>query len=402
MVLTLSNNQARRLFLDRHALMEAPSGPAKGAALADLVHRLGFVQVDSVNTFARAHDLILWSRRQSYRPESLRWINDRGRATFEHWTHDASKIPMAFYPMWRMRFDRDRARLHAKWKDWHGQGFHAEIDKVLAHVRDHGACCTTDLAEDEAEKSTGWWDWRPSKVALEYLWRAGDLAVTKRQGFRKFYDLSERVIPPEYLNARMTDEEIVDWGCSAALDRLGFATSGELAAFFDLVRPQDAKAWAAQALADGRLVEVDVTCVDGRVRRSLAWPDVGDRMADLPDPSPRVRILSPFDPALRDRNRAERLFGFHYRIEIFVPAPKRRYGYYVFPVMEGARLIGRIDMAREGEVLAVRAFWPENKVRMGQGRVARLTAELERAARFGGCGALRFSDGWLKDTLPAN
>jgi uncharacterized protein YcaQ len=396
-VLTLSNDDARRLFLHRHALIEPPTGPAKGAALAELVQRLGFVQVDSVNTFARAHDLTLWSRRQSYRPESLRWINDRGRETFEHWTHDASKIPMAFYPMWRMRFERDRARLHSKWKDWHGQGFHSEIDKVLAHVRDNGACCTTDLAEDEAEKSTGWWDWRPSKVALEYLWRAGDLAVTKRQGFRKFYDLSERVIPAEYLNARHDDDEIIDWGCAAALDRLGFATSGELAAFFDLVRPQDAKAWVAEALADGRVIEVNITGANGQVRQSVAWPDIETSVTEIAEPSPRVRILSPFDPALRDRKRAERLFGFHYRIEIFVPAPKRRYGYYVFPVMEGTRLIGRIDMARETDVLAVRAFWPEMGVRMGQGRVARLQAELDRAAKFGGCGALRYSDGWLRD-----
>ena len=402
MALTLSNERARRLFLHRHALIEPPTGPSKGAALADLIHRLGFVQVDSVNTFARAHDLILWSRRQSYRPESLRWINDRGRATFEHWTHDASKIPMDFYSMWRMRFERDRARLHGRWKDWHGGSFHSEIDKVLAHVADNGPCCTTDLAEDEAEKSTGWWDWRPSKVALEYLWRAGDLAVTKRQGFRKFYDLSERVIPAEHLNARVPDAEIIDWACAAALDRLGFATSGELAAFFDLVRPQDAKDWVARALVEGRVVEVDVECVDGRLRRSVAWPDVEAQVAETPEPGPRVRVLSPFDPALRDRNRAERLFGFHYRIEIFVPAPRRRYGYYVFPVMEGTRLIGRIDMAREGDVLVVRAFWPEAGVRMGQGRLARLTQELERAARFGGCGALHFGDGWLKDTLPAD
>ncbi|MEJ6389233.1 winged helix-turn-helix domain-containing protein [Gymnodinialimonas ulvae] len=398
----LSNAAARKLFLHRHALIEPPAGPAKGAALSELVQRLGFVQVDSVNTFARAHDLILWSRRQSYRPEGLRWINDRARTTFEHWTHDASIIPMEFYPMWRMRFDRDRARLHGKWKDWHGQGFHAEIDKVLVHVADNGPCCTTDLADDTAEKSTGWWDWRPSKVALEYLWRSGDLAVAKRRGFRKFYDLAERVIPAERLNARFTDAEIIDWGCAAALDRLGFATSGELAAFFDLVRPQDAKAWVTQALAEGRVVEVDVVCVDGRTRRSIAWPAIERHLAETPDPGRRVRILSPFDPALRDRNRAERLFGFHYRIEIFVPAPKRRYGYYVFPVMEGTDLIGRIDMARQGDELSVRAFWPENKVRMGRGRVERLTSEIERAARFGGCGALRFSDGWLRDALPVD
>lgn len=395
----LSNDQARRLFLARHGLMEPPSGGAKGGALAELVNGLGFVQVDSVNTFARAHDLILWSRRQTYRPESLRWINDRSRATFEHWTHDASIIPMEFYPMWRMRFERDRGRLHSKWKDWHGQGFHPEIDKVLAQVADGGACCSSDMEDERVEKSTGWWDWKPSKVALEYLWRSGELAVTKRSGFRKFYDLSERVIPPEYLNARLSDAEIVEWACAAALDRLGFATSGELAAFFDLIRPDDAKAWVAQAVAGGRVVAVDVTCADGQLRRSIMWPKDLETLNELPEASPRIRVLSPFDPALRDRKRAERLFGFHYRIEIFVPAPKRRYGYYVFPVMEGTRLIGRIDMARGEEALCIRAFWAEPGVRMGAGRVARLTAELDRAARFASTGEVRLAPDWLRGPI---
>ncbi len=269
---TLDNATARQLFLARHGLMEPPSGSAKGQALADLIEGLGFVQVDSVNTFARAHDLILWSRRQTYKPESLRWVNDRARATFEHWTHDASIVPMTFYPMWRMRFERDRGRLHSKWKDWHGAGFHPEIDKVLRHVADTGVCCTSDLEDDRASKSTGWWDWRPSKVALEYLWRSGELSVTKRQGFRKFYDLSERVIPPEHLNTHRTDEEIIDWACTAALDRLGFATSGELAAFFDLIRPTDAKAWVLRALGEGRVTEVEIEGADGRTRRSVMWP----------------------------------------------------------------------------------------------------------------------------------
>jgi uncharacterized protein YcaQ len=134
--------------------------------------------------------------------------------------------------------------------------------------------------------------------------------------------------------------------------------------------------------------------VDGKLRRSVAWPDMMDEV--VAHPAPRLRMVSPFDPALRDRKRAERLFGFEYRIEIFVPAPKRKYGYYVFPVMEGDRMIGRIDMKRDDGALVVRAFWPERGVRMGTGRVQALTQELERAASFGGCGALEFSEDWIR------
>ena len=219
----------------------------------------------------------------------------------------------------------------------------------------------------------------------------------RREGFTKVYDLTERVIPAEHLNRRHHLEETIDWCCAGALDRLGVATSGELAAFWDHLAPAETKAWCAAALADGRIIAIDVAGVDGKLRRSFAWPDIMDT-AVIP-PVPRVRILSPFDPALRDRKRAERLFGFSYRIEIFVPAAQRRYGYYVFPVMEGARMIGRIDMKRESGVLAVRAFWPEAGVRMGAGRVAALRKELERAALFGGCNDVTFAADWER---PAN
>ena len=136
---------------------------------------------------------------------------------------------------------------------------------------------------------------------------------------------------------------------------------------------------------------------DGALRRSFARPGLADEAVNIPEPPNRIRILSPFDPALRDRKRAERLFGFFYRIEVFVPEPKRQYGYYVFPVMERDRLIGRIDAKclRGENALAIRAFWPEPGIRMGAGRLARLEAELTRLGQFTTCRELRFADGWL-------
>lgn len=388
----LSNQAARHLFLARHGLAARPSGQGKGADLKGVIDNLGFVQLDSVNTFARAHDMILWSRRQQYRPKALQHLLHRDRQVFEHWTHDAAVVPIESFAHWRLRFARDAERMEGRWKEWRRGDFTAKIDDVLRQIADHGCCTSGQVGTDESRGSGGWWDWHPSKTALEYLWRSGQVSVVRRDGFTKVYDLTERVIPEEHLNRRHHPEETIDWCCAGALDRLGFATSGELAAFWDHVTPAEAKAWCAAALADKRIVEIDVTGVDGKLRRSFAWPDVMDE--DTPTPVPRVRILSPFDPALRDRKRAERLFGFSYRIEIFVPAPKRRYGYYVFPVMEGDRMIGRIDMRREGGVLAVRAFWPEAGIRMGAGRTAALRKELERAAFFGHCGELSFAEGW--------
>ncbi len=386
----LSNRAARHLFLHKHELSSRPSGAGKGADLKSLIDDLGFVQLDSVNTFARAHDLVLWSRKQQYRPKALQHLLQRDRQMFEHWTHDAAIIPIESFAHWRLRFARDEARLAGRWQNDRRDDFHSKIDEVLRRISDDGACTSGQVGEDESRGSGGWWDWHPSKTALEYLWRSGQLSVVRRDGFTKVYDLTERVIPAEHLNRRHHPDETIDWCCSGALDRLGFATSGELAAFWDHVTPAEAKDWCRAALADRRIIEIDVIGADGKPRRSFARPDVME--ADTPAPSPRIRVLSPFDPALRDRKRAERLFGFYYRIEIFVPAPKRQYGYYVFPVMEGDKLIGRIDMKRDNGVLAVRAFWPEPGVRMGLGRVEKMRATLESAAQFGGCDRLEFSE----------
>ncbi len=372
----------------------APSGAGKGADLAGVIGDLGFVQLDSVNTFARAHDLILWSRRQQYRPPALQNALALDRSVFEHWTHDAAAIDMELYPYWRLKFQRDAARLSSRWKEWRRDDFMSKIDEVLRQVSDHGCCTSGDVGLGEERGKGGWWDWHPSKTALEYLWRSGQLSVARREGFRKVYDLTERVIPPEQLNTFRSEAETVDWACGAALDKLGFATTGELAAFWDIVTPAEAKAWGNAAVANGSACWVDVTSADGSMRRSLARQDLMDTIPS--GPQKRVRILSPFDPALRDRKRAERLFGFFYRIEIFVPAAKRQYGYYVFPVMEGDQLIGRIDMKREGDILNVRAFWPEAGVKMGAGRLSRLDAELSRAARFGGCAEVAFAVDWRK------
>lgn len=394
----LDNPAARRLFLHRHGLGAGQSGPGRGEDLAGVIRDLGFVQVDSVNTLARAHDLILWTRRQQYRPEALGRLSLGERQVFEHWTHDAAVIPVEFFAHWRHRFDRDRSHLAARWREWRRDGFVDRIEDVLRHVQAEGECRSSDVGADEERKSGGWWDWHPSKTALEYLWRVGELSVVRRDGFQKVYDLTERVIPERH-RAAVTDlDQTIDWACNAALDRLGFATPGELADFWALVSRDEARDWCARALADGRLIEADIEAADGTRRPTLIRPQVlAETVADLPG---RVRILSPFDPALRDRKRAERLLGFRYRIEIFVPAARRQYGYYVFPVMEGDRMIGRIDLKadRAAGAVDVTAFWPEPGVAMGKGRIQRLGAELERMARFAGCEDLRLAPGWLRET----
>lgn len=395
----LTNTAARRLFLDAHALIEAPTGAASGAALHSLIDRIGFVQVDSINTVERAHHMILFARRQTYQPAALARLLERDRSLWEHWTHDASILPAAVFPHWAHRFARDRTRLVARWQGWQRAGFETKFDEVLARVADHGPVTSAEVGIGEARGKGGWWDWHPSKAALEYLWRVGALSVTRRDSFRKVYDLTERVLKPEHRSPQMTEGQTVDWACTTALDRLAFATSGELAAYWGAISPEDARGWCAEALRGGRIAEMLVQGADGALRKSFVKAET--LTADPPTPGTRLRILSPFDPALRDRNRAERLFGFFYRIEVFVPEPKRQYGYYVFPVLEGDRIIGRIDAKahRQDQTLRVRAFWPEPGVSLGAGRLARLDGALHRLAVFAGCDKVEYLPGWQRGTL---
>ncbi|MFK7761826.1 MAG: winged helix-turn-helix domain-containing protein [Roseobacter sp.] len=399
--LRLSNQEARRLFLDRHALLEAPSGGGTGQALLGVIERLGFVQLDSINTVARAHDLILFSRRPRYRPHALKALYEKDRALFEHWTHDAAVVPMAYYPWWQLRRQRDAEKLRRQWRNWRRDGFETQFQTVLDQIRDNGPVCTSDVGAGEKRGSGGWWDWHPSKTALEYLWRSGALCVVGREGFRKRYDLTERVIDSALCIASDDASHTaatIDWCCSGALERLGFATAAELAAFWDHITLTEAKDWCAQELATRRLQPIEVTCSDGTIRSCYARPNIGADPALETEPTSRLRVVSPFDPALRDRKRAERLFGFTYRIEIFVPEPKRTYGYYVFPLLEGDRVVGRVDMKahRNADVIKVRALWPEPGVRWGKRRQAAFEAELTRMLRLAGVSTWMFEDGWLR------
>jgi uncharacterized protein YcaQ len=394
MAIPLSNTRARKIFLERQGLSRPPQRALGKAGLYDLIHDLGFVQVDSIATVERAHHQILFSRNQTYRPEHLTALLEKDRALFEHWTHDASIIPSAFFPYWKHRFVRRKERILENWAKWQGEGFDQAFDETYKKIRENGAIMAREVkAEDH--KSGGWWNWHPSKTALEFLWHTGKLAIAGRDNFQKIYDLSERVIPPEHFAAEVGPDAFIDWACRQALTRLGFATHGEIAAFFDLVTPQEAKAWVEGHRDE--LEEVSIETVDGKPRASFAFAESLPALLNPPEPPARIRTLSPFDPLIRDRNRTERLFGFFYRIEIFVPEPKREYGYYVFPLLESDRLIGRIDMKadRKAGILDVKRIWLEKGVKPSAGRLEKLEAELARLARFAGVERVEYRDGWL-------
>ncbi|OJT96395.1 MAG: hypothetical protein BGN83_21925 [Rhizobium sp. 63-7] len=394
MTILLSNREARRIFMARQGLCQPPNRSMDKAGLLSLIADLGFVQVDSIQTVERAHHLILFARNQTYRRQHLTELLETDGDLFEHWTHDASIIPSAFFRYWKHRFVRREPILRERWAKWQGEGFDSTFEETIRRIAENGATMSRDVkAEDH--KSGGWWNWHPNKTALEYFWHTGKLAIAGRQNFQKVYDLAERVLPAHHYDPEVGSGDFVDWACRSALQRLGYATTGEIAAFWDLLSPQEVKDWAAAHREE--LLEVSVEPIDGgKPRVSLAFATFADDIRDLPEPPARLRVLSPFDPLIRDRNRTERLFGFFYRIEVFVPEPKREYGYYVFPLLEGDRFVGRIDMKadRKRGTLDVKRLWWEKGVRASSGRLEKLEAELSRLARFSGLESVHYLDGW--------
>jgi uncharacterized protein YcaQ len=364
----VSADAARILLLDGQGLLDDPTRRAGSSSVAKTVRQLGFVQVDSIQRIERAHHLILGTRLDHYRAEHLDQAAFHKRALFEHWTHDASMIPTEWFHHWKPRFAKTDTRLRkSRWFTHRlGSNPEATIAHVYERIEREGPLRTSDFERNADKPATGWWDWTPEKAALEFLWHTGRLAIHGRDRFQKIYDLTERVFPEACTRAAPLDVAHIDWMCSSALERLGVATPGELAAFWDAITIAQATSWCREQVATGCVLPVCVEAFDGsKPRKAIALLDWKRRVRSAGAAPDRIRLLAPFDPIVRDRKRAQRLFNFDYRFEAFVPAKKRRYGYYVMPILEGDRLVGRLDPRhdRDRQTLVIDRVWWEKGVK---------------------------------------
>ncbi len=377
MVMKIDNGLARRLWLNSHGLSAAPTGAVD---VLEIIKKLGFVQLDTIQNVVRAHHHILWSRNQNYREPMMDELLGQKRAIFEHFTHDASVLPIDSYPMWKRQFRRlgDQARRSKYYRDILNEAGLADIKERITKE----GPLSTHAFESQLIKKKGIWTRPPHKKALDYMWYCGELSTSHREKFKKFYDLSERVIPQSQYEQEHSDEDQIDWLCHQALDRLNFGTIGEIQRFWDAVDGKEARAWAEQK--NKQLIAVKIQTVDGGWIEGFAPEIIEERSSNISNSTSRMRIINPFDPAIRDRSRLSRLFGFDYKNEIFVPAAKRQWGYYVYPILEGDRFVGRLEMKadRKAATLNVLNFWREKDVKWTSRRSDKLDAELDRMMRF--------------------
>ena len=375
MTIRISNREARRLWLNLQGLAQAPTGTVD---ILEIIKKLGFVQLDSIRNVTRAHHHILWSRNQSYREPMLEHLLAKERSIFEHFTHDASVLPMEYYPMWTRQFTRLEA--HVSRSDaYHKAKQNGDHEAIKKRIQNEGPL-STHAFDSKILGKKEMWDRPPHKRALDHMWYAGELATSHRSNFIKYYDLRERVIPPQHLTGNSTDSDQLDWLCRNALNRLGFAMAGEIARFWGAASATEVKRWLVGVSDQLETVEIE-TAAGARVK-CFAPSNLEALLNDAAQPTSRLRIINPFDPVARDRDRLLRLFDVHYRIEIFVPPAKRKWGYYVYLLLEGDRFVGRIELKsdRKKGALEVKKLWAENRVTWTSARADKLDAELGRLA----------------------
>lgn len=348
----ISIADARRIALGAQGFgaFDRPVSRVDVRHLRKIIDRVQAFQLDSVNVAVRAHYMPLFSRIGPYRRSLIDEVAYQRRELFEYWGHQASLNAMGTFPLFGFR--RVSARPWGSMKRILAE--HPEyVEDIFLEIADRGPLSIGDLT-DGGGRTGPWWGYSDGKHALEWLFVKGRLSIAKRNNFTRYYDLTERVIPTDVLAAPEPDqEESYRWLLRIGARALGIATADDLAKYFELNNPK-ARPRLKELVEEGELLEVEVE----------GWDKPGylDATAARPRRLKATALFSPFDSMMWYRPRIERLWGFHYRIEIYVPEPKREFGYYVYPFMVDNELVGRVDLKADrkgGRLLAQGVFAEE-------------------------------------------
>lgn len=346
----LSLAQARRIALAAQGFTDPrPTGRVDRRHLRRVVDRMGLVQIDSVNVLVRSQELPLFARLGPH-PRSLIADATADGELFEYWVHEACHVPTAHHHLHRWRMQSEHRWGDVRRLEERRPGF---VDEVYRRVEAEGPVASSDLAERVGPKGA-WWDWDDGKIALEHLFWSGRIAAWRRSSdFARLYDVAERVIPAAVLaHPTPTEHEARKELLVLAARHHGVGTADDLADYHRQ-KPHMCRPLLLDLVEEGRLLPVRV---EGWEKPAYLHPD-----AALPRRVSARALLSPFDPVVWHRDRVERLFAFRYRIEIYVPQPKRQYGYYVLPFLLGDRLVARVDLKadRQRRVLVVQGAFAE-------------------------------------------
>ena len=372
---TIGAAQARRIALAAQGFNRTrPEGRVDLRHLKRTLDHIGLIQIDSVNVLVRSQELPLFARLGPHERDLIPRATEAG-LLFEYWGHAAAHVQTKHHRLWRWKMESSHEGPWEVARDLRRRR-RGYIEEVYQRVVAEGPIAAGDLSERTGKKGP-WWDWDDSKVALEYLFYCGRITATRRANdFARLYDLPERVIPREHLDAPTpTRDEAHRELVRLAARSLGVATLKDLADYYRLSQA-DTKARVAELVESGDLEEVHV---DGHRARVYL-----DSEATQPRAIETRALLSMFDPIVWHRDRGRWLFDFDYTIEIYTPAVRRKYGYYVLPLLLNDRLVGRVDLKadRHDSALLVHGAFSEHHVTNTSEVVDALALELADMAEW--------------------
>jgi len=379
--LSFSPAAARALHLAAQGLLQPRRRRAAKADVLAEIRRMGVLQIDTIHVVARSPYLVLWSRLGDY-PQA--WLDEllAEGALFEYWAHEACFVPIEDYRLLRHRMLDPLAmgwKYSARWMAEH----RAEVEAILAHVREHGPVRAADFERTDG-KAGGWWEWKPEKRALEVLFTAGELMIARRHNFQRVYDVAARVLPGWDDSALPPPDQVRRELALRTVRALGLARAAWVA---DYYRTRGARIDLETLAEEGALLRATV---DGWRDPVYVHPDhatLAQQAADGALTATLTTVLSPFDPVVWDRRRALELFDFDYRLECYTPAHKRVHGYFTLPLLRRGALVGRVDAKahrREG-IFELKALALEPGVRVSERFVRDIAGALRRCAGWHGC-----------------
>ncbi|MDQ3003826.1 MAG: winged helix DNA-binding domain-containing protein [Chloroflexota bacterium] len=374
---TLSLDAVRGLMIAAQGLQDRPPPRATKKAVRSIIRQMHLLQIDTINVIARSPYLVLWSRLGAYDPRWLEELLAEG-ALFEYWSHAACFLPIEEYPLYRHLHGGWLGGRAHKWLDEHP----TVAETVLNHVRTNGETRSSDFERTDGQK-TNWFNWKDEKIALEYLFYSGELMVRKRHNFQRIYDLRERVFTDYDKLDNVSPADAHDQFVLSTLQALGVTKAEWIADYFRLNKT-DARAALSRLEKQDRVMTVEV---EGWKTPGYIHPEHRKRVeaaAKGKIPHSKTTFLSPFDPLVWDRKRALELFNFDYKIEVYTPAPRRKYGYFTLPVLYNNALIGRLDPKahRKEGVFEVKALHLEPGVVVDDALVAEVKSALQACAAW--------------------